>query len=256
MAFTVIYANLEAVTASRPVIGITGRRFPAASLYPTNAAVLDEHFIDSYFCGYSEAVGRAGGTPVHLTRIPDPAALLEVIDGLVLSGGLDVDPSLSGAPRVATSTGSDIEADRFEIALLRGALDLGVPVLGICRGHELLNVALGGTVVADINGSRLQHNDRSVPPSTRAHLVRFEADSELSSIYGSEAEVNSFHHQAIAEVGEGLRVAGFAEDGLPEAVEHESGNAIGVQWHPEMHAEHDPVFDWLLARISDAPRQG
>lgn len=249
VALTVINWYSKAVTAFAPVVGITGRRFPAASLYPANTEALEKHFVDSYFCGYSEAVMRAGGTPIHLARVSDPPVLLEVIDGLVISGGLDIDPAISGAPQVPTSTGSDIEADRFEIALLRAALDRGVPILGICRGHELLNVALGGTVLAEVGGSQVRHNDRSVAPSTRAHSVRFDAGSELFSVYGPEVDVNSFHHQAIDTVGKGLTIVGYAEDGTPEAVEHESGDAVGVQWHPEMHAERDPIFGWLLERI-------
>lgn len=237
------------------MIGITGRRFPAAALYPANAKPLERHFVDAYFTGYANAVKHQAGLPIHLMRVDDAQALVSVLDGLILGGGLDVDPDLSGAGASPASTGSDREADRFEMDLALAAIGSGIPVLGICRGLEVLNVALGGTLVADVDNRSIDHNDRSVDPSTLVHGVDVAEDSKLASVYGSQVRVNSFHHQAIDRVGDGLRVVGRAEDGTPEAIELDTGGAIGVQWHPEMHAGPDPIFAWVVREAGVASRR-
>jgi putative glutamine amidotransferase len=202
-------------------------------------------------------------TPVMFPNGQTPEAagrLVAAVDGIILSGGDDVDPPSYGH-RPTTSKGNDPEVDRFEIALVTAARDQGKPVLAICRGLQLLNVALGGTLRQEVTGGDVHQafTDDSTPEEWRArsHVVSFEDGSRLSGIYGAaEAKVNTLHHQGIDELAPGLVVEGRADDGLIEAFRCDGGWwALGVQWHPErMEGEHQTIFEAFRGAVEEAGR--
>jgi putative glutamine amidotransferase len=167
-----------------------------------------------------------------------PADLLEKLDGLVLSGGGDVDPQFSGSPAHDSVYGTSPERDAFEIALARRAIQLGTPTLAICRGLQVLNVARGGTLhghLPDIVGDKVSHRTSQVEATT--HAVRIARSCLLAAVLGTSslASVPSWHHQAIDRLGDGLVSVAWAEDGVIEAVELIGAPAMtAVQWHPEL----------------------
>jgi len=215
--------------------------------------VHDERHIDSVNTSYVEAVVAAGGLPVVLPVL-DPSlagATLDGLDGLLLSGGGDIDPARYGEEAAPEVYGVDERRDAFEIALVEAALERNLPTLGVCRGHQVLNVALGGRMIQHVGHlTSVNHQERERFGEV-IHTVLVEPDSLVASVLGDTVVgVNTLHHQAVAEPGRGLRiVARSADDGLIEAVEHEDHRIIGVQWHPELLA-HRPqqrqLFSWLV----------
>jgi putative glutamine amidotransferase len=190
---------------------------------------------------YVSAVARAGGLPLLL--VPDerirqaPERVLALIDGLLLAGGADIDPTSYNAPRHPRTVESCPERDLFEIALARAAIDAELPLLGICRGMQLLNVALGGTLhqhIPDLPGSAV-HLRHAGSFSEADHPLRTEPGSLAERILGPTPKALSHHHQAVDAIGAGLIVSARAEaDGLIEAIELPGpGFVLGVQWHPE-----------------------
>ena len=189
---------------------------------------------------YARAVQRAGGLALMLPPDPElvrnPDEILDRIDGLVLTGGCDIDPGTYGAPRHAETGGTSPERDEFEITLARAALERDMPLLGICRGMQLLNVALGGGIeqhLPDVVGSE---RHRHTPGAFADHHVRIEPGSLAERVVGRDQEaVKSHHHQAVDGLGEGLVASGWsAEDGVVEAIEQPDRRfALGVLWHPE-----------------------
>jgi len=168
-----------------------------------------------------------------------PAEVLKGLDGLVLSGGGDVHPARYGQDQLGLSKGIDAERDAFETALIEGAIAARIPLFGICRGCQILNVALGGTLYQDLQaelpGRALQHGYADHDPG-RFHGVGLDSGSWLADAAGRyRVTVNSHHHQAVREPGPGVRVVARAVDGVGEAIEAPPsvGLAIGVQWHPE-----------------------
>ncbi|MFN8215263.1 MAG: gamma-glutamyl-gamma-aminobutyrate hydrolase family protein [Solirubrobacterales bacterium] len=242
--------------SSPPLIGITGPRLHAAEIR-TTPSILLHAWVDSHYTFYPEAVARAGGLPVHLAREANAAAVIARLDGLIVSGGHDVDPRAYGREPTATTTRLDPGRDAFELALIEAALEAGIPVLGICRGAQLMNIARGGTLHDElINVQQIEHTRIVYPPETRVHPVHCRVGSVLHGLYGEVVNVNSFHHQSIDAVGRDIEVTAVAADDTVEAIEIGSC-AVGVQWHPEMLTEPDPLFDWLVAVASvDAVEHG
>ena len=204
---------------------------------------------------YVEAVQRAGGTAVMLPPDPDadPDQLLDVIDGLILAGGRDIDPESYGADRHPLTDESRTERDEFEIRLARRAMERDIPLLGICRGMQLMNVARGGTLVQDLT-EHVGHEDHRRTVGTfdgNDHPVRL-ADGSLAARATGEGrhETLSHHHQGIDRVGDGLQITGWADnDELPEALEDPGLQfALGVQWHPEA----DPDSQVVAALVEAA----
>jgi putative glutamine amidotransferase len=206
-------------------------------------------------CEYVDAVRVAGGVPIVLPPVEGETAGLEVVAGLILPGGGDVDPSHYGGDPHDANYGISQERDRFELALARAAIARrSMPLLCVCRGMQLLNVALGGDLIAHIPdqfGTSVVHR----APQLRAvpHDVRVDPESRLGRVLGeTEFAVQSVHHQAVGRLGDGLRAVAWAEDGVVEAVESDRhAFLIGVQWHPELDALSNPrpmrLFEELVA---------
>ncbi len=189
---------------------------------------------------YTDALARAGMLPAAVPPLdPDAVhALLDRVDGLVLTGGEDVESRLYGAPSHPKAEAPNPQRDRWELALARAARDRRLPTLAICRGVQIANVAFGGSLIQDIASQRdgaLGHAREDVR-ATRVHAVIVEPASRLARALGADRIVaNSLHHQAIDRPGAGLHVVGRAEDGVIEAVEWDGDDwwMVGVQWHPE-----------------------
>ena len=190
---------------------------------------------------YVNAVAQAGGTPVLIPLITDEKALDEIvsrIDGLVLSGGGDIYSPLFGEEVHPAVESYDLERDQYEIALVKLAAERQMPILGICRGSQLINVAFGGNLIQDIPSqvpeSRVNHNQEEAR-EVATHPVQITPQSQLHQITQAEQiKVNSFHHQAVKNVAPGYEAVAFAEDGVIEAIESTEGKVVlGVQWHPE-----------------------
>lgn len=201
---------------------------------------LGELHADLYFADYARSVYAVGGMPVHLPLDADPADWVHHLDGLVLTGGADIDPTRYGHDNTASATEPD--RDAIEFALYEAALADGIPVLGICRGFQLINVYAGGTLHQDVPG----HARYDLPPSTAVHELEIERGSLVDELYEGRHQANSLHHQTAAEIGDGLRVTARAEDGTPEAIEVPGRRVLAVQWHPEMMDHHDPTFRWVV----------
>lgn len=194
---------------------------------------------------YIYAVERAGGIPVVIPLLHDPeqaADFVDRLDGLIIGGGNDVNPLLYGE-RPGSRIGSILpNRDNQDILLARQAtLHSKIPLLGICRGVQILNVAFGGTLYQDLESENgLKHQFSTYPRDMYTHSVRIEKDSILYELYGKEqVQVNSFHHQAVRTPGDGMKVCGVSEpDGVIEAIEYKDHPcSFAVQWHPEMLGE-------------------
>ncbi len=228
-----------------PLIGITGRRKKGTDVNGV-LAVQGELDIDLFFTNYGRQVSLAGGMPVLIPRDSN-AEVVSKLDGIVLSGGADVDPAIHSPEEDPGLSKFEPGRDSHEFEILNKAIEKDVPVLGICRGIQVINVHAGGTLFQDIP----DHANINKPYDDRHHKVRFKAGSILSDIYGSEIEVNSLHHQAINKIAEGIEVVGWSSGGeateeVIEAIEVDNSRILAVQWHPELLPGADPVFSWLI----------
>ena len=203
---------------------------------------------------YTEAVHRAGGLPLPTCGV-DAGEMAELCDGLLLTGGADLDPALYGEEILNDSVNINAERDDFELALFHAFWEWGKPVLGICRGCQLINVALGGTLYQDLAAQKgLVHSD----PALR-HEVSVEGDSVLGRLFGTRFLVNSTHHQAVKDTAPGLRVTARSKEGLVEAFEHETLPVLATQFHPERLTgalwddrtpDFAPLFSYFIALCS------
>jgi putative glutamine amidotransferase len=200
--------------------------------------------IQSTATGFVHAVWEAGGLPLLIptAAIPTEAAgaLVDLLDGLILTGGGDVDPASYGEPRHELSTRIVAERDAHEMELTRHAFASGKPVLAICRGMQILNVTLGGSLFQDLITAGCDDH-RLTEPARRSHEVTIVPDSLLASAVGATSmRVNSLHHQAVNRLGQHLQPVALAPDGTVEAIEFAGpGWALGVQWHPEWMYQED-----------------
>ncbi|MCB0047103.1 MAG: gamma-glutamyl-gamma-aminobutyrate hydrolase family protein [Caldilineaceae bacterium] len=241
----------------RPLIGVpTGReksqRFFGLPLYIMNQA-------------YLRAIEQMGALPLMIPLQMSAATLrgiFERLDGVLLPGGEDIDPAHYGEARDPMLGPTDRERDRTEMLLTRWALENGMPILGICRGAQMINVVCGGSLYQDLTTQRedLDKHDYLPPKYERfriSHQVNVAEGSLLAAALGSTHEVNSMHHQGVKELGNGLRGVATSEDGLIEAVEMpDLPFALGVQWHPEELTRTDAlhaglIYNFLLAAASD-----
>ncbi len=211
---------------------------------------------------FATRVATAGGIPVNLTYDTDPAGVCAWLSGVVITGGQDVHPACWGGdesvvrgidPRTDTMV-HDRERDDYELALVRYALERGIPVLGVCRGMQVLNVALGGTLVADLPPSSVRHLSAATAPTDgdADHVVSMTPGSLGAELFGDQVLTNSWHHQAVASCGDGLVVTGRAADGVPEVIEIPGRPVLGVQWHPEWMRSEDAALRWVVAAAEGA----
>jgi len=208
---------------------------------------------------YVAVVHRAGARTVLLPSAQPSAAeeLLAPFDGLLLAGGGDLEPGRYGGAAHPALHGIDLDRDELELELAPAAVRLGLPVLGICRGMQLLNVAFGGTLVQhlpELPGLVEHRNDAK----QARHGLRVEPGSRLAAALGGvEGEVLSDHHQALDRLGDGFRAVAWSPDGLVEGIERERGWTVGVLWHPESTAHADPAQqDLLRAFVAEASGRG
>lgn len=229
----------------QPVIGITCAEAAGAGQLYLNLP-------------YIRAVNAAGGLPVLLPGIIGlEMDFLAFVDGILLSGGGDVDPFLFGEEPLPLMGEISPDRDRFEIELAHRAMAEGMPLLGICRGMQILNIAAGGTVCQDISLTirmPLKHSQQA-PRAYGTHGLRVLPGSVLAWALGDRAvRVNSFHHQAVGRLGVGLRATAYAPDGVIEGLECDKGWAVGVQFHPEEMWEQDPGFLNIFKALIEASR--
>ena len=227
-----------------PIIGLTGN-------FRDSDCTLAE--------GYYQSILKAGGTPFIIPSYDDIHALintLDHLDGLLLTGGADINPLYLGEEPIKELHSINPRRDRQELLLTKLAADRQIPILGICRGIQTMNAAFGGTLYQDIHmqmeGTRIKH-DQDLERSYASHTVAIEPDSLLHQLFGTDTiAVNSFHHQAVKEVATGFRVCARSIDGVIEAMEStEYKSMLGVQWHPECFILRGdecmmPLFHWLI----------
>lgn len=227
----------------KPIIGITG------------AYVKHNPFMEGVYVhhDYHKTVAENGGIPIILPYIKPENALemLSSCDGIILSGGEDVDPQFYGQDPHPQLGPTIPDRDLAEMAIVKYALENDIPILAICRGLQILNVALGGTLIQDIPSQvsePIQHT-QTVERKRDTHFVTISQDSKLFGILNSERiRVNSLHHQALDRIAPQLRPVALASDGIVEAVEYEGDTrfTVGVQWHPESMAATNPVMKRLF----------
>lgn len=231
----------------KPLVLIPGRHSPQADNHRTPVVTAGRW--------YADAIERAGGIALVLPPTDDAdlvAAALARCDAMVLLGGGDVCPHSYGEDETARLYGVNEDLDRFEMAAIRAAIADDVPTLAVCRGHQMLNVALGGTLI--------QHLDTTDDHRDVMHDVRLDAGCLAAEAMGTTSpSVHSFHHQAIARIADDLSIVGRHHDGTIEAVQHRTASwVVGVQWHPEDTADDDPaqqgLFDELVRRAASRRR--
>jgi putative glutamine amidotransferase len=229
---------------AKPVIGITTYLTPAA----WGAWELDAALVPA---SYVRAVARAGGAPLLVPPGASYEETLDSVDGLIFSGGSDLDPELYGEQAHPETNGWVRERDDFELGLMQAALARDMPLLAICRGSQVLNVALGGDLEQHVP-DRVQSDVHKETPGVFAdHDVAVLPDTKLSSIIGERTDVKSHHHQGYGELGSGLREAARAPDGTVEALEDPTRRfTVGVLWHPE-EGEDLALFEALVREANE-----
>ena len=243
----------------RPVIGIATQTLPGVPGERQPCWLMGRSYI--------EELRKVGAVPWVIPLIPHDADTLQEIfdrlDGVFITGGVDVDPSRYGEPKTPLCGTTDPDRDAVEIALLRHALARDLPVLAVCRGIQILNVACGGTLYQDVSAqvpAALKHDFFPTPdqPSRKylAHDVTVKVGSRLGRILGdARVPVNSMHHQAIKELAPNLAATAYAPDGIIEGVEGtDCGYLVAVQWHPEELTETQPGMARLFTTFADASR--
>jgi putative glutamine amidotransferase len=225
----------------RPLIGVTSYEPEEVrtGVWVFSAALIPSTYVD--------AIARTGGRPLIVPPLDDGVdETLDALDGLLLSGGEDLDPAHYGAERHPETKGVDEMRDRAELALLEGALERDMPVLAVCRGSQVLNVALGGDLVQHLPEIVGHDEHRHTPGEFADHDVRVSSDSRLGKLLGERAPVKSHHHQGFGRIGTGLREVAWADDGLVEGLEDPDRRfALGVLWHPE-EGEDGALFEALV----------
>jgi putative glutamine amidotransferase len=235
------------VVDMQPLIGITGRKDTSARLLNSPMFSVGQTYV--------RAIQNAGGTPVIVPPVlkdADWGTILNRLDGILLSGGEDIAPAHYNQSPAAWMGGVDDERDRSELGLVRAILGHRLPILGICRGHQALNVALGGELYQDITAQVSDAIEHAYVPGRPmeniVHSVSVKPDSQLADILeGTEHDVNSAHHQAVSKPGAGLRIVARAPDGVIEALEMpDYPFCISVQWHPEAMVKVSPTMTPLF----------
>ena len=234
-----------------PIIGITACGLAELLDWPGGGVALPSQFV--------EAVRRSGAVPVMLPPGTDGvAALMERLDAIILSGGGDIDPRHYGSGPHPSVERVDAERDALEYAVLDLALKKGIPVLAICRGMQMLNVVLGGSLHQHLPDVANTIKHRATGGATVLNAVIVESGSLLAEVCGAGLIASCLHHQAVDRLGAGLVPVAHAADGIVEAVLLPGAAVLGVQWHPEVDAAVDPahqrIFDWIAESASNRRR--
>ena len=237
----------------KPLVGITTSSYTSEAGWEYNRA----------YVAIIQAVEEAGGLPVLIPISINDEALRDIyerLDAVLLPGGGDVRPNIYGAEMNPLTDNIDDARDHAEIEITRWAVDDDIPVLGICRGHQVVNVALGGTLIQDVPseiGEGVNHNI-TVPRDTRAHEVNIDPGSRLASILGSTTvKVNSLHHQSVEKAAPDVCVTAYSPDGVVEALEMPDKKfVLSVQWHPEDLYRDDPAMKRLFKSFVEAAAGG
>lgn len=237
----------------QPVIGITGN-----STYIDNRSYPEPHKVNFSPRNISKAVTKAGGIPIILpVNEPSVAAkYADLVDGLILAGGEDISPILYCEDARNTIKATYPKRDEAELAITEQMIESGKPILGICRGLQLLNVIHGGTLYQDLSEKEdvFVKHIQETPSNHPIHTVSVDETSYMATFLSGEIFVNSFHHQVIRKLGDGLRVSAESSDGIIEAIESidETKNIIAIQWHPEnlyyKDDDHMALFENLVLR--------
>jgi putative glutamine amidotransferase len=232
----------------RPLIGVTTSELRPSRLATTRRHGEPAHPEMALGMTYLRTLDAAGAIPVVLPPVGTDhlGPLIERLDGICLSGGPDLDPAAYGADDRHVQLGpTEPSLDAFELSLVKMGLQRGLPILAICRGSQALNVACGGTLHQHVPGHR-----QTEAATEATHEVQIESRSRLHRMVRTRTlAVNSFHHQAVDELGEGLRIVARAPDGTIEAIEGD-GFVVGVQWHAEAMVAHRPLFEALVSAAS------
>jgi putative glutamine amidotransferase len=241
----------------RPVIGIATQTLPGVVGERPNCWIMGHRYV--------EALRECGAVPWLIPLMPhDPDTMSEIfsrLDGIFLTGGVDVDPTHYGEAKTALCGTTDPDRDAIELMLLEHAMKTDMPVLAVCRGIQIVNVALGGTLYQDVSAqvpAAMKHDyfPTAISPSRSylAHEINVTGGSKLGEILGDKiVPVNSMHHQAIKDLGRGLAPTAFAPDGIIEGVEGTNGQfLIGVQWHPEELSHAQPGMKRLFTSFISA----
>lgn len=233
----------------KPIIGITSYLGKASSYYSLSS-------------NYTDSVSAAGGIPVAIPVInneEDYDYYINILDGIVFTGGIDISPLCYKENPISSINIIAAARDDYELELFRRAYDRKLPILGICRGNQLINVALGGALYQDINKQlpdSLGHYPDGLAEDELYHSVNIKKESKLLDIFGKDKIlVNSFHHQAIKKLGSRLLVTAVSDDGIIEGIEGTDRDfLIGVQWHPECMSQRYPIFLKLFEKLVSAAK--
>ena len=238
----------------KPLIGVTTSEMRSSRAGTLRRHGEPPHAEMALGMTYLRAIEAAGGMPVVLPPLGDAVAYLDRLDGICLSGGPDLDPDAYGATERHAELGpTEPSLDAFELELARAADARGIPILGICRGAQALNVARGGTLNQHLPGHR-----QTEPATATTHSVLVEPETQLAALLGTHLlRVNSFHHQAVDRLGGGLRAVAHAADGTVEGIEAPGERfVLGVQWHVEglvAQPRHRVLFEALVAAAEGEP---
>lgn len=241
--------------SKRPIVGITGSLIiDEGGMFPG----YERAYVNN---DYIQSVMMAGGVPFIIPMAQDENIIksqLECIDALIISGGHDIDPLLYGEEPSQKLGAILPKRDVFDMAVVKFAMELNIPTLGICRGEQMLNVANGGTLYQDlsfIDGCYIKHNQGALP-STATHTTKVVEGTKLHDILGDTVMTNSFHHLAVKDVAPGFKIAALAKDGVVEAIEKEGEQlVIGIQWHPEMMAKDHPVMLKIFKKLIEEAKK-
>jgi putative glutamine amidotransferase len=235
----------------KPVIGMLGRIY-----FDGRESILN--YEKTYVpTDYADSVVMAGGIPIIFPIVQDKALIrsqLELVDGLLVPGGVDISPLIYGEEPIARQGVIFEEIDEFDIEAIKAAHDMKKPILGICRGLQSINVAFGGTLYQDlsaIEGCYIKHRQEA-RKEFGSHTVQLKKDTKLYEILGERITANSYHHQVIKDLAPGFEATAHALDGIIEGIEMKGSNfIIAVQWHPEMMAKTRPDMLGIFKRFID-----
>jgi len=241
--------------SKRPIIGITGSMLiDEGGMFPG----YERAYVNN---DYVQSVVAAGGTPYIVPMVYEESVIreqIEMVDAVIMSGGHDVNPLLYGEEPSQKLGGILPKRDTFDATVIKIAIELQKPILGICRGHQIINVVNGGTLYQDlslINGCNIKHNQGALP-SEATHTAEIVKGTKLNEILGEKVFTNSFHHLAVKDLAPGFIASAIAKDGVIEAIEKVGEEFVmGIQWHPEMMTKTHPVMLEIFKKLINVAKE-